>query len=94
MDLVNTPALKEAFIKSLVLVGFADMKLGEEETSVIRSYSQKLGLGEHELSRAISDVAAALLSNLAGVKQTRAQVEALGKAMGLDQFTIDEVLQA
>ena len=94
LGLVNTPALKEAFIKSLVLVAFADMKLGEEGTQVIRRYSEKLGLGERELSRAISDVAAALLSNLAGVKQSRAQVEALGKAMGLDSFTIDEVLQA
>jgi uncharacterized tellurite resistance protein B-like protein len=94
LSVVNTPALKEAFIKSLVLVAFADMQLGEEETDVIRSYAEKLGLGEREVSRAISDVAAALLSNLAGVKQSRAQVEALGKAMGLDQFTIDEVLNA
>ncbi|MFT5582492.1 MAG: putative tellurite resistance protein B-like protein [Cognaticolwellia sp.] len=94
LSVVNTSALKEAFIKSLVLVAFADMKLGDEETDVIRGYAQKLGLGEREVSRAISDVAAALLSNLAGVKQSRAQVEALGKAMGLDQFTIDEVLNA
>ena len=94
LSVVNTPALKEAFIKSLVLVAFGDMTLGEEETDVIRSYAEKLGLGEREVSRAISDVAAALLSNLAGVKQSRTQVEALGKAMGLDQFTIDEVLNA
>ncbi len=94
LSVVNTPALKEAFIKSLVLVAFADMQLGEAETEVIRSYATQLDLGEREVSRAISDVAAALLSNLAGVKQSRAQVEALGKAMGLDQFTIDEVLNA
>ncbi|MED5371620.1 MAG: hypothetical protein VX899_11430 [Myxococcota bacterium] len=94
LSVVNTPALKEAFVKSLVLVAFADMSLGEEEMEVVRRYAMQLGMGEREVSRAISDVAAALLSNLAGVKQSRAQVEALGRAMGLDQFTIDEVLGA
>lgn len=89
---VNTPALKEAFIKTLILVAFADTQISDPEAQVIREYADKLELGERELSRAISDVAAALLSNLSGVKATRDQAKELGRKMGLDEFTIDEVL--
>lgn len=94
LSTINTPALKEAFLKSLILVAFGDTKISDEEAQVIKSYADKLGLGDNELRKAMNDVGAALLSNLSGVKATRDQARDLGRSMGLDEFTIDEVLDA
>lgn len=94
LSTINSPALKEAFLKSLILVAFGDTKISDEEAQVIRSYADKLGLGENELRKAMNDVGAALLSNLSGVKATRDQARDLGRSMGLDEFTIDEVLDS
>lgn len=94
LSTITSPALKEAFLKSLILVAFGDTRISDEEAQVIRGYADKLGLGDNELRKAMNDVGAALLSNLSGVKATREQARELGRSMGLDEFTIDEVLDS
>jgi len=93
LDAIDSPALKEAFLKSLVLVAFADGQISDEESACIRDYADQLGLGEPEVAKAISDVAAHLLSQLSGVKLYREQVVRLGRNMGLDELTIASVLE-
>ncbi|HJN75035.1 MAG TPA: hypothetical protein QGF58_13995 [Myxococcota bacterium] len=93
LSVIDTPALREAFLKSLVLVAFADGRISEEESVCIRDYATDLGLGEPEVAKAIADVAAHLLGQLAGVKVFREQVVQLGRNMGLDELTIASVLE-
>ncbi len=89
---LDTPGKQEVFLKSLVLVAFADGQIGRAEGEMIRRYADDLGLGDAEVARCISDVAQVMLSQLAGVKVYREQVVALGRSMGLDLFTIEGIL--
>lgn len=93
LSVIDTPALKEAFLKSLVLVAFADGRISDEESACIRDFATQLGLGEPEVAKSIADVAAHLLGQLAGVKVFREQVVQLGRNMGLDELTIASVLE-
>ena len=92
LSAIDSPELQEVFLKSLVLVAFADGAISNEESQVIHDYANRLGLSSKEVARAIADVASVLLSNLAGVRVYREQVVSLGRAMGLDEFTIRSVL--
>ncbi|MCB9763411.1 MAG: TerB family tellurite resistance protein [Alphaproteobacteria bacterium] len=89
---IDTPELKEAFLKSLILVAFADGKVSEAEGGTIRNFAQQLDLTEVDVSKAVGEVAVVLISQLAGVKLFREHVVALGQSMGLDEATIREVL--
>lgn len=92
LSTLRTAAHREAFIKSLMLVAYADGRVSEQERDLIRSYSARLGMPEPALTRAFTEVASALLSTLAGAKTYRAQVVALGAAMGLSSDTVETVL--
>lgn len=91
-DAIDTPALKEALLKSCVLVAFADGSISDEESELLHAYANKLGLGEREVAKSIADVAQVLLSQLSGVKIFKDQVLELGRTMGLDELTIHSVL--
>ena len=92
LSTIHSAELREAFLWSLVLVAFADGRVSDEEGQVIHDYANRLGMGTKEVAKAVSDVAAVLLSNLAGVRIYREQVLALGRKMGLDEHTIQSVL--
>jgi tellurite resistance protein len=92
LAVIDSPELQEAFLWSLVLVAFADGAVSDAEGQVIHDYAQRLGLSSKEVARAVADVAAVLLSNLAGVRIYREQVVALGRKMGLDEHTVQSVL--
>ncbi|MCP4810193.1 MAG: hypothetical protein GY913_24295 [Proteobacteria bacterium] len=91
-SVIDTPALKEALLKSCVLVAFADGAISDEETTLLHEYAGRLGLGEREVAKSIADVAQVLLSQLSGVKIFKDQVLELGRTMGLDELTIHSVL--
>ena len=91
-DAIDTPALKEAFLKSCVLVAFADGSISDEESALLHEYAARLGLGDREVAKSIADVAQVLLGQLAGVKIFKDQVLELGRTMGLDELTIHSVL--
>lgn len=92
LESLDSAELKEAFVKSLLLVAFADGEISEPEAQVIRQYADLIKLSDHDLASYTSQVAAALLSQLSGVKVYRDQVRSLGLGMGLDEETIDQVL--
>ena len=92
LSVINTPELAEAFVKSLLLVAFADGAISDAEDQVINNYAVALGLSSIQLRRAISDVASAMLSSFAGVKLYKDQVVTLGKQLGLDHATVEQIL--
>ncbi len=92
LEALDTDEAKEVFLKSLVLVALADGRMSEEEVQVIRSYSTRLGLAEHVLTDIIQQVSVMMLGHFAGLKHFRDQAQAIGRALGLDESTIDRVL--
>ena len=89
---LTTPAHREAFLKSLVLVAYADGQVTDAERAVITRYADALGVDSATRTKAWTDVASALLSVFSGVRTYRSQVVALGESMGLDRETIDGIL--
>ncbi|MEY3210287.1 MAG: Tellurite resistance protein TerB [Pseudomonadota bacterium] len=92
LSAIDTPALKEALLKSLALVAFADGGLSEAERAVLEDYGRRLGVDAGDVGRAVSDVAVSLLSTFAGVHVFRDNVIKLGRSMGLDDKLIEETL--
>jgi hypothetical protein len=92
LDALDTAEAKEVFLKSLVLVALADGRMSEEEVLIIRGYSSQLGLDEAALTDVIQQVSVMMLGQFAGVTHFRDQANAIGRALGLDEDTIDRVL--
>lgn len=89
---LDTPELKAALVRSMVLLGLADNHISDAEHARILEWTRKLGLGEADLAREVMDVASAMLGQFKGVHLFRDQVMALGREMGLDEATIRAVI--
>ena len=89
---LTTPEHQEVFLKSIVLVAFADGQVSDAERALVESYADALGVSTDVRARAWTDVASSLLSVFAGIRNFRSQVVQLGENMGLDRETIDRVL--
>ena len=88
---LKSDELKETFLISLAMVALADGVIREEEVALLQEYVDLLGYPES--ARAIIGlVGRMLLSQFSGVKDNRAQAEEIGRALGLDENTIAEVL--
>lgn len=94
LSALDTPALRLAFLRSLVLVAFADGRMSEGERAALRDYGSRLGLSEGDLTQAITEVASYLLSSFKGVKVYRDQVVTIGLGLGLDEATIGRIVDA
>ena len=92
LSALQTSSSKEIFLKSLVLVALADGRMSEEEVLVIRGYSTQLGLDDDALQDIITQVSVMMLEEFAGVTHFREQANAIGRALGLDDATIERVL--
>ena len=92
LDALTTPAAREAFLKSLVLVAYADGGVSEAERTVIERYAAALGTPAPDLARIFVDVASSLLSRFSGVKIWRDEVAAIGREMGLNDPVIQDAL--
>lgn len=92
LSTLKSAADKEAFLKSCVLVAFADGSLSDAELELLKRYTAGMGLDPADLTRATRDVASALLSQFAGVKVYRDQVVQIGRQLGLDDKTIQSTL--
>ena len=89
---LTEPAARTAFLRSVVLVAFADGQLSDAERDLIRSYVSQLGMPETALTAAVTHVASVLLTRFAGVKIYRDQVIDIGTGLGLDKATIERLL--
>ena len=89
---LGTDGAKEVFLKSCVLVALADGRMSEEEVQLINSYAHRLGLPEEVLTDLIQQVSVVMLSHFTGVTHFKDQVVAVGRALGVEDETIDRVL--
>lgn len=91
---VNTPALREAFLKTLVLVAFADGEVSRAERDIIADYADRLGLSDAEVSRTVLEVAQVLISQFSGVRVFKDRIVELGQRMGLSDADIQAALDS
>ncbi len=92
LTVLQTDEAKECFLKSVVLVAYADGRVTTKERELIAGYAKTLGVPDAQLTATWTDIASSLLGTFAGVRTYRDEVVTLGRAMGLDQATIDEAL--
>ena len=92
LSTLTTEAHREVFLKSIVLVAFADGQVSPEERRIVEGYADALQLDADTRARAWTEVASSLLSVFSGIQNYRSQVVALGESMGLDRGTIDRIL--
>lgn len=94
LSTLTDAAVREAFLKSLVLVAYADGNISAEERAVIHRYAAALGLDTAAIGALFLDVASSLLSRLAGATIWRGEVESIGREMGLPESAIDAALRS
>lgn len=92
LSTLRDAAHKEAFLKSLVLVAYADGKVSDAERGVIEGYAAALGADTPSLTRVFADVASSLLSRFSGVQIWRHEVNEIGRQMGLADAAIEQAL--
>ncbi len=83
---------REAFLKSVVLVAYADGRVTTRERELIAGYAAELGVSDAELTAVWTDIASSLLSTFSGVRAYRDEVVSLGRSMGLDEATVAAAL--
>jgi tellurite resistance protein len=93
LSTIQGEAAQEAFLKSVVLVAYADGRVTETERDLIASFARQIGIPEARLTATWTDIASSLLSSFAGVRTYRKEVVTIGKSMGLDEATIAAVLE-
>lgn len=89
---VDAPELRDALLKSLVLVAFADGRVSDAEGHLIGVIAQQLGVNSEGVRKVTVEVAGVLISQLAGAKLFRADVVRIGKDMGLSDAEIRSAL--
>lgn len=71
---LGSPALRRLFLKTALLMAFADGKVSEQESTIVRTYADALGLTS-ELAALEAEVKDYLLSQLAHIHNTDALLE-------------------
>ncbi len=89
---LDNDGLKEAFLKSLALVAYADGALSEAEQTVFYGYSTALGIDRERAHALLIDVAEVMLSFFSGVEVFRDEVVEIGAHLGLDGEAISRAL--
>lgn len=72
--ILNTPQLRQLFVKTALLMAFADGKVSEEESQLVRAYAEHLGLTE-DLGNLEAQVKEFLLGQLAHIHNTQGLAE-------------------
>ena len=92
LSVIDTDELREAYVKSMVLVAFADGGLTDLERQAVSKKSSAIGFGPDKLSDVYVEVAKGLLSTFKGVQIFRDQAVEIGRSLGLNDAEIESVL--
>lgn len=92
LAVLDSPALREVFMKSLALVALADGQLSEPELALLRDYAERLALSEEQIGAVVAAVGEVMLSVFSGVSIFRSQAEDIGRHLGLDDAAIGRAL--
>lgn len=83
--------VRDAYVRSLVMVALADGTISEPEGAVIRELSTAMGLTDADVDEAILEVKRWFLKRFAGVTVFRDTVEQIARDLGLDPAELDSL---
>ena len=92
LAVIDTDELRDAYVKSMVLVAFADGSLTDLERQAVREKSSEIGYNQELLPGVYVEIAKGLLSSFSGVQIFRDQAIEIGRSLGLNDQEIDSVL--
>ena len=92
LSVIDTDELRDAYVKSMVLVAFADGGLTDLERQAVSEKSSAIGFSEDKLPGVYVEVAKGLLSTFSGVQIFREQAVEIGRSLGLNDNEIASVL--
>jgi hypothetical protein len=92
ISLLDTEELRLTYVKSMVLVAYADGVLTDLERDLVAKKSAEVGVNAEQLSSLYIQVARGLLGPFAGIQLYRDQAVEIGRSLGLDDDAIAEVL--
>ncbi len=89
-----TDALKDAALRSCLLVGYADGGLSQTEREVVEKIATEIGAPTERVAALEKDVQRQLIAQFANLKVFRDAAYEIGKRMGMTREEVDEVLAA
>ena len=92
-SVINSDELRHAYVKSMVLVAYADGALTDLEQALVAEKSVSIGFNTAELPGVYTEVAKGLLSTFASVQLYRDQAVEIGRSLGLSDADIQSVLK-
>ena len=92
LDALDTPELREAFLRSLLLLALADNEVSDGEGALIRDLARQAGLSDDDVGRVQREIATVMLSMFQGVHVFRDRAVSLGRQLGLDDESIGRIL--
>jgi len=90
---LDSPELRELFMRSAILLSMADGEIGELEGLHLGRYASQLDIDVKRLAELYRDVKVFLLSAFEGAEIFRDQAERIGEEMGLEDEDIQTTLQ-
>ena len=92
ISVIDTEELRTAYAKSMVIVAFADGQLTDLERELVAKKSNEVGVDEAQLAGLYKEVARSLLATFSGIQIYREQAVEIGRSLGLDDASIEDVL--
>ena len=89
---LDTPELRQTYVRSLTMVALADGKISPPEEEVVRSLAAANGLSKGEVDASILDVKRRFLRVFAGVRVFRESVLDVARDLGLPESEVDALL--
>ena len=91
-SVIDTDPLRNAYVKSMVLVALADGMVSAPERELIAQKSAAVGVEISQLNRIYREVAKGLFSAFSGVQIYRDQAKEIGRGLGLSDAEIYAIL--
>ncbi len=89
---LQTPSLRDLFLRSALLLALADGRVSHKERETLTRWAQALGVDPVALAYMDREVRMSLLGGFQGVTLFREQAIAVGRELGLDDSDIELVL--
>ena len=91
---INTPDLRDAFMKSAIMIALADGEISETERNVINQLGKRIGEDGMDVAKRIIDVKRYFIDVMSRVIIFREAVLEVGRGMGMDEDQVEKVGEA
>lgn len=93
-QVLTSPELKENFLRSCLLVGYADGHCSDAERAAIDAMAESLGISSADRQAADRSIQKELLAQFEGLDIFKDAVYDMGQQLGLERNQVDELLKS